>query len=72
MRTGAGSSGTGHEGQPLDPFLLRRSEDEDATELCWGDGLVPEGLEDAPPSEGGMYKGKSPAMRPNVNVGRGL
>jgi hypothetical protein len=30
------------------------------SEISWGSGLVPRGLEDAPPSEGGMYKGFTP------------
>lgn len=33
-----------------------------ASELCWGPGLVPAGLEDAPPSRGGRYQGKCPPL----------
>lgn len=29
-------------------------------EFDWGPGLTPPGLEDAPPSEGGRYRGKTP------------
>lgn len=29
-------------------------------EYSWGPGLTPPGLEDAPPSQGGQYRGKSP------------
>lgn len=32
-----------------------------AGEYDWGPGLTPPGLEDAPPSEGGRYRGRSPA-----------
>jgi hypothetical protein len=32
------------------------------TEFSWGEGLVPPGYEHAPPSEGGMYIGRSPDM----------
>ncbi len=71
MRSGPKIFRPNHE-PPLDPYWLRRSEDQDATELCWGDGLVPEGLEDAWPNQGGTYRGKSPAMGQQVNVGRGL
>lgn len=71
MKSGVENFGLNEE-PPLDPRWLRRSEDEDATELCWGDGLVPAGLEDAPPNQGGMYRGKSPAMAPKINVSRGL
>jgi hypothetical protein len=28
------------------------------SELCWGRGLVPRGLEHAPPDCGGMYAGR--------------
>lgn len=31
-------------------------------EFDWGPGLTPPGLEDAPPSEGGRYRGKTPPM----------
>ena len=33
-----------------------------AGEYDWGPGLTPPGLEDAPPSQGGRYRGKVPAM----------
>lgn len=32
------------------------------SEMSWGAGLVPRGLEDAPPSEGGPYRGKAPKV----------
>ncbi|MFC9968499.1 hypothetical protein ACFVH4_30090 [Nocardia ignorata] len=31
-----------------------------ASEFCWGPGLTPPGLEDAPSSAGGRYRGKCP------------
>ncbi|MDV7246757.1 MULTISPECIES: hypothetical protein [Rhodococcus] len=31
-------------------------------EFGWGPGLTPPGLEEAPPSEGGRYRGKTPPM----------
>ncbi|GAC69934.1 hypothetical protein GS4_30_00050 [Gordonia soli NBRC 108243] len=34
----------------------------DASEMSWGTGLTPPGLEDAPPSEGGRYHGKAPKL----------
>jgi len=36
------------------------------SEFSWGDGLVPIGLEDAPPSEGGMYRGQSPPCEKRI------
>lgn len=32
------------------------------SEMSWGAGLVPQGLEDAPPLEGGRYHGKAPEV----------
>lgn len=32
----------------------------EAGEYSWGAGLTPPGLEDAPPREGGRYRGKTP------------
>lgn len=32
------------------------------SEMSWGAGLVPQGLEDAPPSHGGRYQGKAPRV----------
>jgi hypothetical protein len=32
------------------------------SEMSWGAGLVPQGLEDAPPSQGGRYRGKAPKV----------
>lgn len=37
-------------------------EDKGSSEFGWGPGLTPPGLENAPPSRGGRYRGKSPAM----------
>lgn len=34
------------------------------SEFSWGRGLRPKGLQSAPPDEGGMYGGKSPATAP--------
>lgn len=33
-----------------------------AGEYSWGPGLVPSGLEDAPPSRGGIYRGTTPPV----------
>jgi hypothetical protein len=41
---------------PLDPNM----EPSGASEFCGGAGLVPKGLENAPPNEGGRYKALSP------------
>lgn len=35
----------------------------DAGEFSWGPGLTPPGLEDAPPHEGGRYRGTTPPMQ---------
>jgi hypothetical protein len=51
--------------QPNDPHA-----DDGASEFCWGDGLVPRGLESAPPADGGMYRGQSPPSGPQVGVSR--
>lgn len=32
----------------------------DAGEHSWGPGLIPQGLEDALPADGGRYRGKAP------------
>lgn len=37
-------------------------------EYSWGPGLSPPGLEDAPPSQGGRYRGKSPATEGDLNL----
>lgn len=72
-RSGDRPSGVSYEQPPgLDPYTLRSLENNDASELSWGDGLVPPGYEDATPAEGGMYKGKSPRQPERVNVSRGL
>ncbi|GGF13078.1 hypothetical protein GCM10007298_06270 [Williamsia phyllosphaerae] len=34
----------------------------EAGELSWGPGLTPSGLQDAPLGEGGIYRGKAPAV----------
>ena len=40
------------------PALRRQAED--VGEFDFGAGLVPNGLEDAPPSAGGIYRGRGP------------
>ena len=40
------------------------------SEFSWAGGLVPEGLEDAPPKEGGMYCGLTPYSDPVYGIGR--
>lgn len=34
----------------------------DPSEFSWGPGLVPHGKKNAPPSEGGMYRGMCPPV----------
>ena len=46
----------------------RMAIDNGAGEFDWGSGLVPKGLEDAPPSEGGMYRGTSPRCAKVISV----
>lgn len=41
----------------------------DAGEFSWGSGLTPPGLEDAPPSEGGRYRGKAPKLPATTGSG---
>ncbi|GAC61579.1 hypothetical protein [Gordonia sihwensis] len=40
-------------------------------EYSWGPGLTPPDLQDARPDEGGLYRGKSPAI-PDDTAMRGL
>ncbi|WP_396913196.1 hypothetical protein [Mycolicibacterium sp.] len=63
--TGTGSSGVSDPGirRPLDIDQL----DSEASEFSWGRGLEPQGREDAPPTQGGMYRGTTPA--PDVHIG---
>jgi hypothetical protein len=66
-RSGVNSSRVNYEDnwQPLDPYA-----DDGPSEMSWGDGLVPRGLENAPPSAGGMYKGQSPPSKGHISVSR--
>lgn len=66
-RSGANTSGPniGDTWQPLDPYA-----DDGASEMSWGDGLTPQHLRSAPPSEGGRYRGTSPPSEPQVGVSR--
>lgn len=65
--TGANTSGTGdHISRPLDVNEL----DAEASEFSWGPGLVPKGLENAAPEDGGTYKGLTPACDPHIGVSR--
>lgn len=59
-QTGIGAFGLGDytRGGPLEDMT------DDASEYGWGAGLVPEGLENADPSQGGMYKGGTPECPP--------
>jgi hypothetical protein len=52
--------------RPLDVNEL----DSEASEMSWGPGLDLPGYEDAPPSEGGRYRGQSPACERHVGVSR--
>jgi hypothetical protein len=45
-------------------------DDSEASEMSWGSGLVPKGLQHAPPSDGGMYSGRTPPCDPQVGVSR--
>lgn len=69
-RTDIGGSGLGNDAmsRPLDMDEL----DSEASEFSWGPGLTPKALEDAPPSQGGRYRGQAPPLaRPDVGVRRG-
>jgi hypothetical protein len=52
--------------RPLDMDEL----DGEASELCWGSGLTPQDLENAPPAAGGTYKGLQASLDdpPGCNV----
>lgn len=65
-RTGAGGFGLGDHprGDPLQGMP------DDPSEYGWGSDLVPPGLDDAPPSKGGMYRGTTPECPPQVGVSR--
>jgi hypothetical protein len=52
--------------RPLDVNEL----DSEASEFSWGPGLDVPGYEDAPPSEGGRYKGQSPTCERHIGVSR--
>lgn len=66
--TGYRMSGRGSDDirRPLDMDEL----DAEASEMSWGSGLVPKGVESAPVSEGGMYWGITPECPPQVRVER--
>jgi hypothetical protein len=66
-RTGVGGSPLGGQmSRPLDMDEL----DSEASEFSWGPGLTPKGLENAPPSEGGRYRGQTPSCPNQVGVFR--
>jgi hypothetical protein len=67
-RTGIGGSGLGTDAvsRPLDVDEL----DSGASEFSWGPGLTPKGLEDAPPFEGGGYRGQAVPCPNQVGVSR--
>jgi hypothetical protein len=63
--------------EPQPAFRRRRARDPEAckpggSEMSWGPGLVPPGKENAPPSRGGVYRGKCPpvelARSPDLSV----
>ena len=66
--TGANTFGVGSEDirRPLDVAEL----DSHASEYSWGEGLEPADLRDAPPSEGGRYRGQSDEGPPQVGINR--
>lgn len=41
----------------------------EASEMSWGPGNVPPRLEDAPPNQGGVYRGKAPRLDPDTGSG---
>lgn len=46
----------------LGVVVMARNSETVAGEYGWGPGLTPPGLENAPLSEGGRYRGKTPPM----------
>lgn len=66
--------GAGNAGEHLHPaelgVVLMAPRDPEALpgEYSWGPGLAPQGFEDAPPSQGGRYRGKSPATDEDKNL----
>jgi hypothetical protein len=65
--TASNTFGVGdHMRRPLDMNEL----DSEASEMSWGPGLTPKGLENAQPSEGGRYKGQSPECERHIGVSR--
>lgn len=46
----------------------RMMQDNGAGEFSWGAGLDVPGYEDAPPAQGGRYKGKTPPAAPVIGV----
>lgn len=66
--------GSGDAGKRLHPaelglvLMVPRDPETLLGEYSWGPGLTPQGLEDAPPSQGGRYRGKSPATEDDVNL----
>ena len=63
-----GVRGAGDHRQRLHPadlvVVLMDARDQEAIpgEYDWGPGLTSPGLEDAPPSQGGRYRGRTPKM----------
>ena len=43
----------------------------DASEFIFGRGLTSPGLEDAPPSKGGRYHGRTPPVARDIRMGEG-
>jgi hypothetical protein len=65
--SGANTFGPGaYPTKPLDPNEFRT----EASEFSWGLGVDIPGYENAPPSEGGRYRGTSPHCEKRVNVGK--
>lgn len=66
--------GSGDAGKRLHPaelglvLMVPRDPETLPGEYSWGPGLTPQGLEDAPPSQGGRYRGKSPATEDDLNL----
>ncbi len=42
----------------------------DASEFCWGSGLTPKGLEDAPPAQGARYRATPPPPEERIGMSR--
>ncbi len=51
--------------------MYKRGSTPGPSEFSWGPGPTPPGLEDAPPSQGGRYKGMAPPVDMTADAVRG-